>query len=482
MNKSIFSTLLLFLLVFSLFFYWGYSLNFPDPDSFYHTKIALLTAQQGPVLDFPWQQFTLLKDNFIDHHFLYHVILIPFVIFQNPLIGAKIATFFLSSGFILVFYFFLKSQKIKFALAYSLLLALITPFSFRLNLTKASALSLILFFIGYYLIIKKKYYLLALLSFIYVWSYGGFAVILLLGLIYIISELILTRKFNYKILLSILSGLALGITINPYFPQNLSFYWQQFIQIGVLNYQDKIGVGGEWYPYGFWQLISQTPVLSLLFIISLIIFFKNYKKINKINLTAFILSLVWLILTLKSRRYIEYYVPNALFFIALTFTQIKFKKLVRTEHCSVPSLVLLFYFLLIVPIFFTENIIKTRKNLSQGFSFTKFAEASDWLQNNTEPGEIIIHSDWDEWPLLFYHNSQNYYIVGLDPTFMYNYNQNLYWDWVHLTTGQDLPGISQFNSQYILLEKNHTKLDRNLQQNPSYILMHEDNDSKIYKK
>ncbi len=165
-------------MVFSLFFYWGYSLSFPDPDAFYHTQIALLTAEQGAVLDFPWQQFTLLKDTFIDHHFLYHVLLIPFVSFGNPLIGAKIATFFLSSAFIVVFYLFLKSQKVKFPFAYSLLLALTTAFSFRLNLTKASALSLILFFIGYYLIVKKKYYLLTILSFLYVWSYGGFSLIL----------------------------------------------------------------------------------------------------------------------------------------------------------------------------------------------------------------------------------------------------------------------------------------------------------------
>ena len=152
LNKYI----ILFILVFSLFFWWGYSLNFPDPDSFYHTKMAQLISQQGVIIDFPWQQFTVLKDYYIDHHLLYHIFLIPFTKIIDPLVGAKIATFFLASAFILVFYFFLKQNKIHGAWYWALFLALITPFSFRLNLTKATALSLIIFYLGFYLIGNKS--------------------------------------------------------------------------------------------------------------------------------------------------------------------------------------------------------------------------------------------------------------------------------------------------------------------------------------
>ena len=83
-----------------------------DPDSFYHLKMPLLMIQHGIIVNFPWLPLTIFKDHYVDQHFLYHVILVPFVFTWGPILGGKIAQALLASLVIVVFYWLLREQKI----------------------------------------------------------------------------------------------------------------------------------------------------------------------------------------------------------------------------------------------------------------------------------------------------------------------------------------------------------------------------------
>src|SRR5581483_5919091 len=74
--------------------------NMPDNDGFYHIKMALIMREQGLKPDFIWLPLTILNEReFYDHHFLYHVALIPFT-FGDLRLGAKwSAVFFASLSF-----------------------------------------------------------------------------------------------------------------------------------------------------------------------------------------------------------------------------------------------------------------------------------------------------------------------------------------------------------------------------------------------
>src|SRR3989338_4170402 len=52
-----------------------------DSDSLYHAKIVEFLSQGILVKNFPWLPLTLLANYYTDHHFLYHLILVPFVLF-----------------------------------------------------------------------------------------------------------------------------------------------------------------------------------------------------------------------------------------------------------------------------------------------------------------------------------------------------------------------------------------------------------------
>lgn len=513
---------LLFELAFLLFFYIQSAMTFADPDSFYHAKMAVLIKEQGVVTDFPWFQFTVLKNYYIDHHFLYHILLVPFVVIMPALAGVKLATIFFASLTVVAFYWLLNSLKVKGAWFYSLILMVTDPFIFRINLAKAQALALIIFFLAIYFISKRKYSGIALLSFLYVWLYGGWPLVLVLSVLYAVVNAIFTatKKFEFKkkrflfyvtgymlqvtgeffskhnlrLLMSAFGGVALGLIINPYFPKNLYFYWQQIFEIAVVNYKEIIGVGAEWYPYDPVGLVANASIVFLIFITAATFFVLSFKKQNVLSVTLFILSILFLGLTLKSRRNVEYLIPIMLLFSAIAldlFLRVVNVKNFWREFKGFLFEQKIFILAFLVPVVMMPYIVirdvrSVKSSYNNGIPFEQFEKAMDWLKENSQAGEIVFHSDWDESPILFYHNSKNYYIVGLDPTFMYKYDQELYWQWERITTVKDSRDLGEklknnFRAKYVFISLDrHQNMEKIFSNSPDVRLVYRDGEAVVY--
>lgn len=540
-NNIFLKYFLLFAVSFSFFAYLQSFPTFPDPDSFYHAKMAVLIRDQGVVTDFPWLQFTVLKDYYIDHHFLYHVALVPFVTFLDPLVGIKLATATFGALLIFIFYWLLKKFKLRGAFFYTLLLLTTSPFIFRINLAKASALSVIFLLIGVYFILNRKYWRLFFLSFAYVWLFDGWPLVLILTSLYIISDAIIKSidpptpgvmnyelgikklikncklkivnfiknvfaKDNLKLFTACFGGLVAGIIINPYFPKNLYFYWYHIVKIAVVNYKDKITVGAEWYPYALGDLIANDSLVFILLILTFVFFFitfikyfadKTKKQIfpsgeKTLILAATFFMLFFLALTLRSRRNVEYFIPFAIILSAFTLNQPfalfpKYFLLAKNwwKKRKILAGALGLYFLIMVPLTVGQSIWSLKNLFFAGYPVDKYKKISEWLASNTPEKSIIFHNDWDDFPPLFYYNTHNYYIAGLDPTFMYDYNKDLHKEWVETTTGRR-PNISKiikndFHSEYVFVDKDHVALENNLKSDGHFEMVYKDEEGKIYK-
>ncbi|OGY44523.1 MAG: hypothetical protein A2729_01685 [Candidatus Buchananbacteria bacterium RIFCSPHIGHO2_01_FULL_39_14] len=498
-------SLIIFASALSLFTYLAFDQTFADPDSFYHAKMAQVLASRGALTEFPWLSQTTLRYNFTDHHFLYHLILIPFVKVFPPLIGLKIATILFASLTILLVYWLLRQFLVKGAFWYALFLLTINPFIFRLNLAKAQGLVLIFLILLIYLIIHRHYLSLVFLSFFYVWLYGGWPLALMVVGVYAIFNWLWTfvkssgtlvkqrrKKIfwqNVILIFCVALGITEGILLSPYFPRNPDFYWQQSFKIALVNYQHLINVGGEWYPYGWLELMTAASPFFILFSLAVIIFALSFKK-QSLNAWFFLaLSLIFFALTLKSRRYVEYFVPLSVVFSAVSLNWFWPTIKQRLEKFVSPNWILILPVLLLMsfsPIFYRD--LKAIKLAYQnGFAFDKFLAPSLWLNQNSLPGEVVFHSDWDEFPILFYHNDFNYYLVGLDPTFMYESDPDLYQRWVGITTGTRTENIYSeikklFGANYVFVDlKDHSALARNLENNIYFEKVFEDDESRIYR-
>lgn len=469
-----------------------------DPDGFYHAKLAQLISQGIFIKSLPWMQFSTLKDNFTDHQLLYHILLAPFTIFWDPLLAVKIATVFFSMAMILIFYWLLKKFKIPWPLIFALSFLILNGLNWRISLIKVNSLSLLIIYLIIYALFKQKYLLSTLLGILFVWLYGGWPMALVILTVYILSEKIYRQLSKHKLKIFInqrieildhfkkrpkllktasylLAGLITGLIVNPYWPQNIYFYYQQFLQIGVINMGDKFTVGSEWYGATLSQIVSSAPHLFAVALLAMAVLLLNIKKTSHLSIFSFLMALGFFLLTLKSKRYIEYCLPFALLFTASATKDInkfldKKKYLIKWQNFSSKMrLYLMIFFtlllIMIMPITY-DKILNVR--LSGRYEINQFVPASQWLEKNTPKNSIVFHSDWDEWPILFYNSSHNYYIIGLDPTFIENYDANLHWLYRELTYGnisyKPASYIKKyFQAQYIFVDKfGHDQMIKNL--------------------
>ncbi|MBI4599876.1 hypothetical protein HY732_03050 [Candidatus Uhrbacteria bacterium] len=468
--------------------------SFPDPDSFYHARIAALMIQ-GPVLSFPWLPFTALATGYIDHHFLYHIALIPFVAFGDPLIGLKIATVFFAASFIALLYWMMRAGRPHAPISrmttflFLCILLINTVFTFRINLAKIPAVSLFVFFCGIHAAGKKNLKALFGLSFLFVWLYGGWPLMPMMAIVawtalsgvslpddkkwslvafanhphrlrYCKERVVsflrsLVRREHAAIPLVSFAGAAGGLVLNPYFPTNLVFYWVQTIKIAVLNIISDIPVGAEWYPPGMSFVPAHGPTLMIL-IFALCVFFlpglfSAYLGIRLPRRTwqdwlLCLLALAFFVLTLKSRRYGEYFAPLATLFSAYILAPaLGQTQWMRFWHVLIRNMSALAsprglatgYFLVMIPAIITVNITQIAAIYRDGYGMKQYARGMEWLAEHTPADSLVFNNRWDDFPLFFYHNQHNAYISGLDPRFLLERDAQRARDYTTIQQGDD---------------------------------------------
>src|SRR5437588_7558118 len=144
------------------------------------------------------------------------------------------------------------------------------PFLYRMSMTRAPALSLILLGIGTWLILKRKHLWVALLSFIFVWSYSLFPLMLALAIAYSVTVYLSERRIDLWSVLASAVGIAAGLVINPYFPKNLNLFREHLLMKTTANY--PVDVGAEWYPYETWIILGSSAVAFTIYFAALLAF------------------------------------------------------------------------------------------------------------------------------------------------------------------------------------------------------------------
>ncbi|HLD21364.1 MAG TPA: hypothetical protein VJB65_00520 [Patescibacteria group bacterium] len=501
----------IFIIAACAFTFWTAAPTFVDPDSFYHLKLAeLMGKRRGPITNFPWLTYTTLSHAYVDHHLLYHIFLIPFIVLFGSFFGMKMATIILAASTVTLFYILLRSVHVRYAFLFSLLLLCTYGFSFRMGLSKAPSVGFLFLVGGFFFAIHTQYRLLLLLSFFFVWAYGGFILLpIMMGMYSLFAFLeIITKQKKITVtkqqvvtclapFLAAFVGTLFGLLIHPSFPQHFLFYWQQIIQIGLVNYQETIGVGGEWYPTALSDLVTSSILLTTLLLISIPLFILTIKKQPIYTQVACMMTIIFFLFTVKSQRYIEYYVPWGFLFSALSLhgSGILYalpKKIMAISRSVQHPLyhVTIVFSIACIGFLVPTIMIKDAKRLSQalqgGIPFERFSAAGMWLREHSTKGDIVLHNDWDEFPILFYRSARNRYIVGLDPTFMYTYDKELYWKWVHITTGEQTEQLfemiqNDFHARFVFVDRDHTSMYQNLINDGRFIIAYEDSEATIFR-
>lgn len=477
-------------------------LGFADPDSFYHTRFAVQLSTTGLPDMFPWLQFTTLADKFTDLHLLYHVLLWPFVTWLDPAVGAKVLQVLLLVGLSISLLAILRRWRVPYAPFAILVLYTVWPFVIRINLVKATALAMIILLWIVCTLLAKRYRWVIVLTALYTWAHAGFILALITATViwFALSMATSARAGRLQLadprgVIAVCIGIIFGIVINPYFPANVGVYWQQVVQIGLVNYQSVVGVGAEWYAYPLSDLVGTTSLLMIVVICGLVLMIRQWAKYIKdpVALSLWLLAVIFFVATLRSRRFVEYFVPFmglwAMYVVLPYLESGQWRQDWRRFYAQVGKIafVLTAYLLITLPLGAARAVWLSHKDLQGMFPISTYQAASEYIATHAQPGDTVFHVNWDEFPMLYYHNPNQYYIVGLDATFMYLRDPDLYQRWRSVAAGELKSQSAQiimqeFGAQYVFIDRQDKSqlLNAYLYRDPNVELVFEDDNTRVY--
>ncbi len=472
--------------------------NLPDNDGYYHIKLAWLMRTEGLKPEFSWLPLSILNaEEFYDHHFLFHVALIPFT-FGDLREGAKwAAVIFASLAFLAIWYLFHR-QRVPLAWLWALgLLGISDAFLYRMSIPRAQSLSLGVLALGYLWLLEGRHWRLAVLAFLYVWMYDAFPLLVAFGVLHMAAVLLIERKLIYFPLLFIGGGILLGMVINPYFPVNINFSIQHMLP--KLANATSVSVGNEWYPYNTDQLLKNSLPALIAFASGILALGLSNRKMDVRTAFGFFVSLLFGLMLFQARRFVEYFPPFALIFAAFAWSPFlvdssaaplilnpqpdsKQKVLSPLEYVRVNFAAIILIFVVLIGIF--KTIPAVQDSIAQSKSAGLYADASKWLEQNTPAGSLVFQTDWDDFPRLFFYNTHNTYLIGLDPTYMQLYDAKMYDQWVQITRG-DMEQPSQtildvFGARHIHTDLNHGDFLDQAANDPGLREVYRDTDSVIF--
>ena len=501
-----------------------------DWDGYYHIKWSSLLWENFKhfkwLPTFEWLPLTVLNPQaYADHHFLFHLLQIPFLWFFEPVTAAKVATVFYATLAIFSVYWLLYRYEVKHQLIWlAAILTCSNAFYYRMNMAKAPPLTIIITVLGIHLLFQRNYKWLLPLMFAFVWTYSLFPLLLFAAIIWTVILAWNERRFEWRPLAFTGTGMLLGNLINPYFPNNLYLFTEHFTEKFKIGSDFVVAVGGEWYPYSGIELIMNFPIALVAMILGYILFVPRGGKLPE--KAAFFLAFTTILLAaqFRSKRFAEYFPPFAILFAAFAWNAFTSPRIVELPQefqreidpyldASVPTereawvdaarrsapWVLGIAF----SIFWFYNLVGLHKfgfdepgmidNITSNEPADKYRRAMEFATgldstgaDNIPRGERIFNCTWDDFPKLFFYDAKHSYVYGLDPNYLYTQNPELYKLLKDLTEGKvddPAPMIrDKFGANYIFADaKENTDMIAKALESGWVETIYEDDEARLLK-
>lgn len=408
-----------------------YSPKVFDPDAFYHITHAKIYRQQGlTYTEFPWTQFSVIKDQKADIWYGFHLLLIPLTFFSDPVLGIKLGAFLLTAAVWFSFYVLLKKLAVRWPFSLVLLFFFFIPDThFRFLVLRPHLITFALALTIFYFAVRKNntgvLIATAGLTFVHL-ALGWVPLLIVLGVL--AADLFFSNKFKFKPLLAAAAGLLVGLIARPNFIGALKLAYIQIVELMLAKFNGiPLRLGAELRPGNNLSLFIHEilPLLLIVGVAAVVLVraikngsFKNISQDRRIAIVAGLaISILFGLMTiLMARRAIDLWVGFSFVFAGLVFSFLadKYINYIRKyKRTAVAGGVILILAVLSNTLYYSLF-----KYPSQSPDHRNFKPAAEWLRDNSQEGEIVFHAYWDNFPILFFYNQKNYYINGMDPIFL----------------------------------------------------------------
>ncbi len=452
----------------------------PTHDGFYHYQMASLLLKENLFLDIRWLPLTVLGEHGVNHHWLFHVLISPFTLVSDRMLGMTLATSFYAALVPAVLTVVGRLLKIPYAPLIALLAIVaghIMPT--RLLMLRTQNIALIFMFLSVWAMLTQRYLLLGLCSALFMYTYHGAIILIIFTFIYIVIYRLYQGIIDWRSLLVCILGISISLLLNPWYPQNID-YLIFHVFFKALN--PMTGGGGiEWLRLSAWNLFQDAWVSHMSVLSAVGVFFlQKYRqqkplKLSKDTVLFLCITVLLLLMYQRAWRFAEYYVPFAIFTAAL---------FLRDAHVHLnvgfKEKVILPLFLCFIGWHAWVNTYET-KYFSQKKEFSKIVQH---LKTHAAPNTLIFNSSWTNFVSLFWHSTDFYYVNGLDVNYLAGKQPELFAAWVRISQGEiEQPRkaiLNSFKTHWVVVSNWHEKLAHQLVNDPDAELKLLDDDGALF--
>jgi len=303
---------------------------------------------------------------------------------------------------------------------------------YRFLLPRAMPLAILSLILTLFFVDKKMYKSLLVTSLLFAWLYPGFVFQLVVIVTYFILNLIINKKTNLKILLYPFIGILLALTINPYFPKNITLLFTQIFKVNLANV-----FNAEWKPWNIIELLKVNYLLFTIFIIAIIATIKK-AKLSKKTILFLALSIIFFIGMLRTRRMHEFFAPFTILLASFTLNDYaaKIKQKRAIKYILTVSLIIIAIF----------SLIKLDTHIKNNHFLPWYKEGVEWSKNNIPAGSKVFINGYT-FNYLFFYNENLRYTHGIDLTYSHLKDKEKFNRYMDVLQGKD-PGYNIIKEDY----------------------------------
>jgi hypothetical protein len=422
-----------------------------DLDNFYHMRHAWLYRTTGLMrTDFPWVEFSVIKQHASDLWYGFHLLLVPLTMCASLLDAIEWGSILCTACALWLFYAACRAMELRRPLVWTVLFLVISAqVTYRLTMLRPHCLSLGLDVLLFAVLSScRRGWRVALLVFA-IAALHAFVHLtlswlpLLIAVVVSTVQLALRQRKSLTNAAAIVLGLAVGILARPHPMGSLALVYTQLVRWYVEKRSQPLMIGTELRPITWVKFADQFLPLSILALLALAWLVMSVRRsptetaarYRVIAWSALALMLVFLVACVRvALRSADYYVAFGIVFLASVTShyQLGGESGFGRRLSYWPRVALSFVVAGVLFWSLSNNVYRYQRTLRRAYASLAEKDVAEWLQANTPPGSVVFHVEWEKFAPLFFWNQHNHYINGMDPIFEYEYDPSLYWKHHHM--------------------------------------------------
>lgn len=383
-----------------------------DADTDFHVAVGRLIREHGILQAFPWTPFSILADHYADKELLFHLLFVPLAGLDAALAANVVGTL-CGAAMLGALFLVLRRERVPFAGLWALVpLLASSAFLYRFTLVRPHLLSIALALVVLWAAARERLRVLAVASVLYPWTYVAWQLPVVLALVAEAARALAGRRPGWRVPAVAAAAVAAGVALHPNGLHLVRFSWTVLSDVlvgGAWAGRQGLELGDEFraFTLGEWAKLLVPPAVMTVAALGLA---WRRRRDDAVPLAFALAASAFFLLTLRTARFTEYFVPLSVAAFALSAGGLRVPALRALRPAAIVGVTLLAC---------AAYSVRESRDLLHAVSLREprvTVEEAQALRARIPEGAQVFTCEWGLTGTLMLALPERRFMVALDPT------------------------------------------------------------------